>query len=211
MCWCSVLWFGVKGWNRQEFSQVVFNTGHPVCYCSRRKNRQCQCVPDRQWTNSPTHSVSYSIGIWSGLYRGRLLVCILQCQFKQGICHLCMVWRLLNIYISLLVPAVIVSHPAQLICSHGTHHPGPGCTTTSQRGRKSGSLKQLTQPRFTDVPDWVTTSAAVQPTFKDSDSFNVKWHGRQLAPRHVVPWRRVGLGRYRATQPRPSTWSNSTS
>ena len=33
----------------------------------------------------------------------------------------------------------------------------------------------------TDVPDWVTVSA-VQPTFWDSDSFNLKCHGHQLAP-----------------------------
>ena len=43
---------------------------------------------------------------------------------------------------------------------------------------------RATQPRCTDVPDWVTASA-VQPTLWDSDSFNVK----------------VGLGRCRATQP----------
>ena len=40
---------------------------------------------------------------------------------------------------------------------------------------------RATQPRCTDVPDWVKTSA-VQPTFWDSDSFNFKCHGRQLAP-----------------------------
>ena len=40
---------------------------------------------------------------------------------------------------------------------------------------------RVTQPRCADAPDWVTTSA-VQPTFWDSDSFNFKCHGRQLAP-----------------------------
>ena len=40
---------------------------------------------------------------------------------------------------------------------------------------------RATQPRYTDVPDWVTTSA-VKPTFWDNDSFTSKCHGRQLAP-----------------------------
>ena len=45
----------------------------------------------------------------------------------------------------------------------------PGCTTTSkqsycQGGRTSAASPRATQPRCTDVPDWVTTSA-VQPTF----------------------------------------------
>ena len=40
---------------------------------------------------------------------------------------------------------------------------------------------RATQPRCTEVPDWVTTSAE-QPTFWDSDSFNCQCHGRQLAP-----------------------------
>ena len=60
-------------------------------------------------------------------------------------------------------------------------------TTTSQPiycqvgGRKSASLVQLSPDALTDVPDWVTTPA-VQDTFWDSDSFNVKCYGRQLAP-----------------------------
>ena len=41
---------------------------------------------------------------------------------------------------------------------------------------------RATRPRRADVPDWVTTSA-VQPTFWDSDSFNLKCRGRQLAPK----------------------------
>ena len=36
---------------------------------------------------------------------------------------------------------------------------------------------RATQPRCTDVPDWVTASA-----FWDRDSFNFKCHGRHLAP-----------------------------
>ena len=35
-----------------------------------------------------------------------------------------------------------------------------------------------TQPRRTDVPDWVIL---LSPTFWDNDSFNFKCHGRQLA------------------------------
>ena len=53
-----------------------------------------------------------------------------------------------------------------------------------QGGGKSWPVSsvQLTQPRCTtDVPDWVTNSA-VQPTVCDSDRFNFKSHGRQLAP-----------------------------
>ena len=48
-----------------------------------------------------------------------------------------------------------------------------------QTGRKSASLMQLT--KCTDVPDCVATSG-VQPTFLDSDRFNFKCHGGQLAP-----------------------------
>ena len=66
---------------------------------------------------------------------------------------------------------------------------------------KSSPVSCKTQPRCTDVPDWVTTFA-VQPTFWDSDSFNFKCHGRQVGTQEVQPWRRVGLGRCRATQPR---------
>ena len=64
--------------------------------------------------------------------------------------------------------------------------PGLDCTATYipadllprwQKVRQS----RATQPRCTDVPDWVTTSA-VQPTFWDSDSFHFKCHGRHLAP-----------------------------
>ena len=60
-----------------------------------------------------------------------------------------------------------------------------GCMTTSQPiycldGRKSANSR-ATQARCTDVPHWVTTSA-VQPTFWDSDSFDIKCYGRQLAP-----------------------------
>ena len=39
---------------------------------------------------------------------------------------------------------------------------------------------RATQPRCTDVPDWVTTST-LQSAFWDHDSFNCKCHGRQLA------------------------------
>ena len=62
--------------------------------------------------------------------------------------------------------------------------PGPGCMTTSQPiyrqgGRKSASLVQLS-------PDALTSQIGcqllpLQPTFWDSDSFNLKCHGRQLA------------------------------
>ena len=40
---------------------------------------------------------------------------------------------------------------------------------------------RATQPRCIDVSDCMTT-CAVQPNFWDSGSFNVKCHGRQLAP-----------------------------
>ena len=40
---------------------------------------------------------------------------------------------------------------------------------------------QLSPDALNNVPDWVTTFA-VQPTGWDSDSFNVKCLGRQLAP-----------------------------
>ena len=52
---------------------------------------------------------------------------------------------------------------------------------TEQGGRKSASLVQLSPlDAGTEVPDWVTTSA-VQLTCWDSDSFDSKCHGRQLA------------------------------
>ena len=43
------------------------------------------------------------------------------------------------------------------------------------------SQPRATQPRGTGVPDRVAPSAA-QPIFWNSDSFNFKCHGRQLAP-----------------------------
>ena len=63
---------------------------------------------------------------------------------------------------------------------------GPGCTTTShpidfQGDRKSAGLVQLSPDICTDVPDYVTTSS-VQPTFGDSDSFNLNSMVSQLAP-----------------------------
>ena len=45
---------------------------------------------------------------------------------------------------------------------------------------------RATHPRCTDVSDWVTTSV-VQPIFGDSDSFNCKSHGCQLAPSRCIP------------------------
>ena len=56
-----------------------------------------------------------------------------------------------------------------------------------------------TQPRGTDVLDWVTTSA-VQLAFWKSDIVNssaivASWHPTG------APWQRVGLGRCSATQP----------
>ena len=50
-----------------------------------------------------------------------------------------------------------------------------------QQVRKS----RATQPRGTDAPDWVTTSAA-PPTIGDSDSFNFEDHGLQLAPNLII-------------------------
>ena len=71
--------------------------------------------------------------------------------------------------------------------SRSPEGPGPGFTTTSQpiyllpRWQKVLQYR-ATQRICTDVPDWVATSAVQQPTFSDSDSFNFKCHGRQLAP-----------------------------
>ena len=69
---------------------------------------------------------------------------------------------------------------------------GPGCSTTTyqptygQGSRNSASLVSIpqTQPRCTDVPDWVTTSAAQTHLLRDSDSFNCKCQmvAMQLAP-----------------------------
>ena len=69
------------------------------------------------------------------------------------------------------------------------------------RWQKARQSRATAQPRCTDVPSWVITSA-VQPTFCDSDRFKRTCRGRQLAgTQQVQPWRRVGLGRCRATQP----------
>ena len=70
------------------------------------------------------------------------------------------------------------------------------------RWQKVRQSRSATQPRGTDdVPDWVPTLLC-KPTFWDSESFNFKCHGRQLvAPTMCNPWRRVGLGRCRATRP----------
>ena len=43
--------------------------------------------------------------------------------------------------------------------------------------------------------------SAVQSTFWDSDSLNLKCRGCQLAPQQLQPWRRVGLARCRACNP----------
>ena len=87
--------------------------------------------------------------------------------------------------------------------------PEPGCTTTPpadlwprwQKVRQS----RATQPRWTHDPGWVTTSAVhATHLFWDSDSFNVKCHGRHLAPSKVHSWRRVGLGRCRGATAQPT-------
>ena len=59
---------------------------------------------------------------------------------------------------------------------------------------------RATQPRSTDVPDWMTTSA-VQPTFWESDIFRLKCRGLLFGTQQVQPWRRVDLGRCHATDP----------
>ena len=88
-----------------------------------------------------------------------------------------------------------------------THRePGVGCTTTSQPiycqgGRKSVSLVQLSPDAPTFQIGWQLLPC--NPPYWDSDSVHFKCHSRLVGTQQVQPWRRVGLGRCRATQPRP--------
>ena len=68
---------------------------------------------------------------------------------------------------------------------HVTRTTEPGCTTTSQpiycQGVAESPPVSSNSAHNTSQISWLTTSA-VQPTFWDSDSFNFRYHGRQLAP-----------------------------
>ena len=69
--------------------------------------------------------------------------------------------------------------------------------------RQQVRQSRATQPRCTDVPHWVTTSA-LQPHLspRTVTVLILKCHRRQLAPNRCnLNWRRVGQGRCRATQP----------
>ena len=62
-----------------------------------------------------------------------------------------------------------------------------------------------TQPRCTDVPDWLTTSA-MQPTFWDSDSLNVKCHCQQLSPNRC----KLGAGSAWDVVLQPTFWDSDS-